>query len=63
MKMSAISISLRNGSRIVIEESIACTSSRGIECFSSEIDLSVEDAEKLVYMLQEGINCIREKES
>lgn len=63
MRMGNLRVMLRDSSYIVIQDSEAFTSDRGIEVLISEIELSVEDAERLIDSLQIGIDRIIEEES
>lgn len=63
MRMGNLRVMLRNRRYIVIQYSEAFTSDRGIEVSISEIGLSVEDAKRLIDLLQIGIDRLTEKES
>ena len=64
MRMGNLRVMLRDGRYIVIQDSEAFTSDRGIEVSISENRLSVEDAKRLIDSLQTGIDrLIIEEES
>ena len=64
MRMGNLRVMLRDRRYIVIQDSEAFTSDRGIEVSISENKLSVEDAKRLIDSLQTGIDrLIIEEES
>ena len=64
MRMGNLIVILRDGRYIVIKDSEAFTSDRGIEVSISENKLSVEEAKRLIDSLQIGIDrLIIEEES
>ena len=64
MRMGNLIVMLRDGRYIVIKDSEAFTSDKGIEVSISENKLSVEEAKRLIDSLQTGIDrLIIEEES
>ena len=64
MRMGNLRVMLRDSRYIVIQDSEAFTSDRGIEVSISEIELSVEDTKRLIDSLQIAIDrLIIEEES
>ena len=63
MRMDNLRVMLRDSRYIVIQDSKAFTSNRGIEVSISEIELSVEDTKRLIDLLQIGIDRLIEKKS